>query len=93
MADVTTTGVFVGAGKPEPVRIEVSVTDNQEIVDVPTVTLTVSPVNQADGVTRRVETFLSAGDAASLGRILLEFAASTEQVIAEGEEVGDDYAG
>ncbi len=93
MADVTTTGVFVGTGKPESVRIEVSVTDNQEMVDIPSVTLTVSPVDQADGVTRRVETFLSASDAALLGQMLLEFAASTQQAITDGEDVGDDYAG
>ncbi|MBC7808061.1 MAG: hypothetical protein H7145_18175 [Akkermansiaceae bacterium] len=93
MADVTTTGVFVGVGKPEPVRIEVSVTDNQEMVDVPSVTLSVLPVDQADGATRRVETFLSAGDAALLGQMLLEFAASTRQAIETGEDVDDDYAG
>lgn len=92
MADVTTTGVFVGTGKPEPVRIEIGVTDNEEMVDLPSVTLSVSPVDMTDGAGRRVETFLSVDDAASLGQMLLDFAATTRQTIAAGEDVADDYA-
>ncbi|MBC8135566.1 MAG: hypothetical protein H8F28_06750 [Fibrella sp.] len=93
MADVITTGVFVGTGKPESVRIEISVTGNQELVDTPSVTLSVSPVDLTDGASRRVETFLSASDAVVLGQMLLEFAASVQQAIATGEGVDDDYAG
>lgn len=93
MADVTTTGVFVGTGKPEPVRIEISMTDNEEVVDVPTVTLSVSPVDLTNGTGRRVETFLSAADAGALAQMLLDFAAASEQAIAEGKDVDDDYAG
>ena len=92
MADVTTTGVFVGTGKPEPVRIEIGMTENEEVVDLPTVTLSVSPVDLTENAGRRVETFLSAKDAAALAQMLLDFAAATEQAIATGEDVDDDYA-
>ena len=92
MADVTTTGVFIGTGKPEPVRIEISMTNNEEVVDVPTVTLSVSPVDLTHDANRRVETFLSSADASALAQMLLDFAAATEQAIATGEDVDDDYA-
>jgi len=93
MADITTTGIFIGTGKPEPVRISVGETNNEELVDVPTVTLTVSPVDLTEGAGRRVETLLSAHDAALLGQMLLDFARGVEQAIKTGEEMGEDYAG
>ena len=93
MADVLVTGVFVGTGKPEPVHIEISMTDNEELVDAPSVTLSITPADLTEGANRRVETYLSATDAASLGQMLLDYAASIEQTIASGEDVDDDYAG
>lgn len=93
MADVLATGVFIGTGKPEPVSIGVSESDNQEIVDTPSVTLFVTPTDLTHDAARRVETYLTPGDAAALGQMLLDHAASVSRVIAEGGDTVDDYSG
>ena len=93
MADITTTGVFIGTGKPEPVVITISESDNEELVDEPSVTLSVTPVDLTQNAGRRVETYLSATDAAALGQMLLDHAAAVAQVIAGGGDSVNDYAG
>lgn len=93
MADVLATGVFIGTGKPEPVSIGVSESDNQEIVDAPSVTLSVSPTDLTHDAGRRVETYLTPEAAAALGQMLLDHAAAVTQALAEGKDVADDYAG
>lgn len=93
MADILTRGHFIGSGKPEPVHISVSVTDNEEVVDAPTVTLFVTPADLVTGAERRVETFLSVADAESLAQMLLDFAKGARQAIESGEDVSNDYSG
>lgn len=93
MADVTTTGKFIGTGTTEPVTITVTVTDNEEVVENASVVLAVSPADLTSGAERRVEAYLSAADAAALARILLDFAESAQQAVDEGDEVSGDYSG
>ena len=93
MADITTTGLFIGTGKPEPVTITVSETENEEMVDAPSVTLSVSPSDLTEGANRRVETYLTPDAAASLGQMLLDHAAAVRRAVDAGEDQVNDYAG
>jgi len=92
MADIQATGMWIGEGKADAITIRTAVIASEEVVDEPSVLLSIEPTDMTTNAAKRVEVYLPFAQAALLAHVLEDLSKAAEKAV-EDDDPLDDYSG